>query len=560
MNQEKDLLQDQNDSLESTSKRIGHLGVVAGMLKKIKIKEHIDKRIPVAKEKGAKTTMGERVIAMVLNAIGFPDSRLYMFPGFLQQISIAKLMGPQVKAEYFNDDALGRCLDAIYEYGTTKLFSDIVLGIAKRHNLLGKTMHIDSTSLTLYGEYENREKPSKALDVTYGYSKAHRHDLKQVVLTMITNNKANLPIFMAGHSGNASDQKILIQAAKDVKKMTESMQEAPSFIYVADSAMYESCLDPNVNLSWLSRVPMRYKEAKTFIQNNSSYQFRPIVGKDYKIYTEEKVIKGVKQRWALIFSQQAYQREEKTLQRNIAKEQNKITKDLRHLANQKFSCQKDAQKSLQKIVKKLNFHEIKDVSYSVHKQYAKKGRPGKNDEPTGEYVQIKTTFEVNQQKVDDKKNNLGYFILATNEMNHEELSDGAMLYEYKGQQKVERGFAFIKDNTFEVSSVFLKKETRIEALMMIMCLTLFVYSLVQYHLRKQLREKGEFIKNQVKKPVQNPTAKWIFFLLNPIQEVTLSIPKIGFVQSITNLTERCVRIIKYYGEETMKLYGIGTPA
>jgi transposase len=53
----------------------------------------------------------------------------------------------------------------------------------------------------------------------------------------------------------------------------------------------------------------------------------------------------------------------------------------------------------------------------------------------------------------------------------------------------------------------LKKETRIEALSMIMMLCLFVYAAAEWYLRSKLKESGATVKNQLKKPVQNPTMK-----------------------------------------------------
>ena len=55
------------------------------------------------------------------------------------------------------------------------------------------------------------------------------------------------------------------------------------------------------------------------------------------------------------------------------------------------------------------------------------------------------------------------------------LSNEEILSEYKGQSGTERGFKFIKDDTFQVDSVFLKTPERIDALMMVMTLCLMVY-------------------------------------------------------------------------------------
>ncbi|KIC74690.1 hypothetical protein DB42_AZ00450 [Neochlamydia sp. EPS4] len=55
-----------------------------------------------------------------------------------------------------------------------------------------------------------------------------------------------------------------------------------------------------------------------------------------------------------------------------------------------------------------------------------------------------------------------------------------MLKTYKAQQSVERGFRFLKSSDFLVSSFFLKKPERIEALLMVMTLCLLVYSALEY--------------------------------------------------------------------------------
>jgi hypothetical protein len=40
------------------------------------------------------------------------DNRLYLFSKFLENKPVAKLLGSDLSATDFNDDTLGRCLDA----------------------------------------------------------------------------------------------------------------------------------------------------------------------------------------------------------------------------------------------------------------------------------------------------------------------------------------------------------------------------------------------------------------------------------------------------------------
>ena len=139
-------------------------------------------------------------------------------------------------------------------------------------------------------------------------------------------------------------------------------------------------------------------------------------------------------------------------------------------------------------------------------------------------------------------------------MEEENLSEEEILIEYKGQQKVEKSFAFIKDDTFEVSSVFLKKPSRIDALMSIMVLSLFVYSLTQYLIRESLKEKKETVPNQLKKGIQNPTAKWIFYLFRNIQILQIHTGKNIKKEQVINLNPLLKRIINYFGNDTIAIY------
>ena len=58
---------------------------------------------------------------------------------------------------------------------------------------------------------------------------------------------------------------------------------------------------------------------------------------------------------------------------------------------------------------------------------------------------------------------------------------------YKEQNTVERGFRFIKGNSFHTSEVYLENSDRIAALSMIMVLYLLVHSFTEWVIRETLR-------------------------------------------------------------------------
>jgi transposase len=532
---------------------LDHLGIVASVIDRLKLVEKIDSRLPVSKEKGAKVTMGQRVAAMILNGLGFTDDRLYLFPEFLKNKPIERLLGEGLEASDFNDDATGRCLDEITDYGTTPFFTEIAFEVGLAESLLDSSAHFDTTSLSVFGEYDTADEGvSNEFKITHGHSKAHRPDLKQMILNLATTG-SNFPIWMEAHSGNASDKKILEGGASRMQAFCNLLKSAPDFLYVGDSAFYERCVKEQVTFKWLSRVPERLNEAKQWVERpEEDFSWTPL-GDGYKMTPLTDAGYGdVLQRWVMIHSEKAMVRECKTLEKHIEKERDALTKTLWHLSNQVFKCANDAQMSGLQETKSLKYHHVSWAIIPVEKHVGR-GRPKKGVVPVTHGYRIQGVFEQDDGKVELIKRRKGRFILAANEMDCGKLSEQDFLAEYKKQYKTEQSFAFIKGNAFEVSSVFLKKPSRIQALMVVMTLCLMVYSFAQYHLRKALVEAEESIPDQLKKPTQKPSMSWAFRLFQGIQLWLIPTSE-GINELVVNLSALTRRIIGYFGPVAENIY------
>ena len=77
----------------------------------------------------------------------------------------------------------------------------------------------------------------------------------------------------------------------------------------------------------------------------------------------------------------------------------------------------------------------------------------------------------------------GCFVLGTN-IGADDLRDEEVIAAYKAQSQVEGGFRFLKDPLFFVSSLFVKKPTRVQGVLMVLTLALLVYSVAQRRLRQ----------------------------------------------------------------------------
>lgn len=305
---------------------------------------------------------------------------------------------------------------------------------------------------------------------------------------------------------------------------------------------------------WLTRVPERHKAAKDLLQHPDEAYSWVDLPHGYKMCVTETRYSGIHQRWAVIFSKQAYQRECKTLAKHIQSTEEKLTKALWHLSHQVFQCEQDAQKALGSFAKRLAYHNIHATMVPVL-QHKGKGRPAKDAKPSTVGYTIQGTISQDTLKIAAAKNKKGRFLLATNQLDRDILPDEEILAEYKGQSKTESGFKFIKDDAFEVSSIFLKKPERIAALMMVMTLCLMVYGLSQFELRSALAGAQDTIVSQTKKETSKPSMKWVYRLFHGVQVITLTIE--GITQEIViNLKEVQKKIIRYFGQRAMEIYGI----
>jgi len=170
------------------TKVLDHLGLVAGMFEELEIGDRIDEHIAQDFDQ-RNVSVGQAVKALVLNGFGFVQQRLYLTPRFFERLPTERLIGEGVRPEHLNEDALGRALDDLFEYGVTELFRDLAVHAADQLGLTSRFAHLDATSFSFEGEYssdEDSDEPSEdgVIRVQQGYSRDRRPDLNQVVLDM----------------------------------------------------------------------------------------------------------------------------------------------------------------------------------------------------------------------------------------------------------------------------------------------------------------------------------------------------------------------------------------
>ncbi len=522
-------------------KNIDHLGLVSGFCQDIGLVDFIDDHFP-EQTKNKNLSYGQCLQAMILNGLGYTSQTLYLQSHFFDDKATQLLLGEDVKSEHINDDVLGRCLDKLYEFGVSKLYMGLAEHVVDKLGLEIGSHHLDSTSFHTDGAYQQDTEDDKRINIVQGYSRDHRPELNQVILNLITENQAGIPLYMKAASGNSSDKTDFQEIVKAHLTSLKAAHKNPYFImdsagYTKDNLIY---FDEQQRYL-VSRVPGLLVESKQLIHSTRSNDFTELTN-GYKGFWHHSDYAGVAQRWLLLFSEQAFERESKTLDRQMHKHAELCRKSLKKLKAQAYSCEADAQKAIDKWNKSQKYHQVCDVFVAKKGRYTSKGKPKKNQayDFYDYFIQgeLYTEIERRHEALESK----GKFIIATNDVDSK-ISMQGLLDLYKSQQKVERGFRFLKSPEFLTSSFYLKKPERIEALLMVMTCCLMVYAGLEHKIRTQLKVKELHFPNQKKKPIQNPTARWVFFSFMGIHLLSIAQEQ----QVVVNLKEKHEVILQALG-------------
>jgi transposase len=183
-----------------------------------------------------------------------------------------------VTPDPLNDDALGRALDTLYSSGVTALYSLIAATAAERLGLASRFAHLDSTSFHVDGRYNRAEAPEDhVVHITRGYSRDHRPDLHQVMLELLVEPQAGIPVLMKPLSGHSSDGPAF---GHIIREHVAQLQTTSGTTYlVADRALYS---DDNLQklaataIKWIPRVPATISAAQAALHRIDPQALAPL--------------------------------------------------------------------------------------------------------------------------------------------------------------------------------------------------------------------------------------------------------------------------------------------
>jgi transposase len=182
---------------------MAHLPLILGVLRRLEVATLLDRLIPPHPAHGL--SCGRGVAALVL-AILDGHHALYKVGKRLEERGMVPLLQPGLPRTALNDSRLGHILDALFAANLNQVLSAVALKAIEVYALPTPWLHQDTTTMRLYGAYEDEPKSPEAPRPTYGHSKEGRDDLKQVLLSLGVSGDGGLPLRVGLRDGNRSDR------------------------------------------------------------------------------------------------------------------------------------------------------------------------------------------------------------------------------------------------------------------------------------------------------------------------------------------------------------------
>ena len=470
---------------------------------------------------------GTHTLALVIDIL-LGRSPLYLVEKHYAEMDVELIFGKGYKSSDFNDDALARTLDKIYAAGAKKVFCHAALKALLKEELPFGTLHADTTARLVYGDYPQE----KGLNITHGYNKERRRDLKQFKIGLVT-NALGFPLLGEILDGNLDDKswnRLLLSSLPEYF----TPERLQTLTYVVDSAFVTDknlLLAEKLGLKFISRLPATYDlveelTLKAFSEDNWFHLGQLAEGKDKAYYrlTEYLEKLGDKSyRFLVVHSSQLDKRKLRKLDSQIKREQKDLEKESTTLKAKQFACQPDAEAALDCFIKEHKGGLFKIAGtielVEIPEKRNKPGRPKIGEQKIyHSCYQVTVTITLDQSYYDKLKEKLSCFVIITN---HQALSAVEVLNEYRIQTVVENRFKFIKDPIF-IGPLNIKRNDRLEALCYVALIALALYMILQIRVRKALSTETEPIILAGNKKCFEPTAKKVLDLFAVIKIVWLN--------------------------------------
>lgn len=225
----------QAEEFTLVSEVIGGLPIINNVIDRLLLPELLAHALP-AVDGRAKLAPAVLIRVIVTNLV-LGREPLYGLGEWAARFEPALLGLRPEEVSVVNDDRAGRALDALFDADRGSFLTTVVLRAISEFGVDTHQLHNDSTSISVQGLFRGADgspRGGKATPVvTFGHSKDHRPDLKQLVWILTVSGDGAVPILYRLANGNTSDVSTHVPTWDGLAELLGRAD----FLYVADSKL-----------------------------------------------------------------------------------------------------------------------------------------------------------------------------------------------------------------------------------------------------------------------------------------------------------------------------------
>lgn len=536
---------------------IGFAPILKSYFEKCAIEHIIDDNVALDPRRKV-LTHGQAAVTMI-TAILFQVMQLYRICTFASEKKVLRVLFPQIDPKEYFDDRLADSLDALFNFGLGDLEMLITQNMLQVFEIDSEVCHNDTTSVSFYGDADNN-KTDKSIRITFGHSKKHRKDLKQLIWSMSVSSDHAFPLFQQAFSGNTADVSTYVQQWNNLIDLLGCQD----FLYVADSKLIShetmAHIDDNDGF-FVAPAPM-YKSYKAVFENaldNHDHEllinYKQRFNRGFEVpMSFEYEQKQYQLRMIILFDHGLCARKRKTIDNHIDQTKIQFQQLAQKLNHYNLKTQHDIDKACAKILKSNSTESF--FTYRITNDpiitYKNKHRGRLPKNAVAEKIAVvrdhfRVQLDFDQDAYLKALSHCGYYPLLTNKQAQDLSIEEAMLANKK-QYKSEHTYRRAK-GPLSIEPIYLHTPERIEAFLLLFKMALQIVVLIERTARKNIHERDRglngFMPNR--KDVRNPRSE---YLLKGFEDVVSGCLPLAdgqtycFISELTQLQREILSILE----------------
>jgi transposase len=514
---------------------VADLPVLWAVLQRLDLPATLDQLFPAPRLWKGPLTPGEVLAVWLLFILSRGDHCLnHVLPWVEQhQGTLGVLLGKSVLPVHFHDDRLADCLDRLAADDCfAALEQQLNQQTVRVYQLPTDTVRIDTTTANSYADVLSE----RGL-LQFGHSKDDP-DRPQFKIAAAMLDPLGMPLATAVVPGNTSDDPLYVPAITAVRASLGGggrtyvgdckMAALATRAFVAEGGDFYLCPLSEKQLSRAQRSELLRGVSDGTVALQSVSRSGPegepdeLVAQGFCLdveltaQVEQKQVLWTERRW--LVRSVAYARgQQEALARRLGTAEAALRELVTRKQGKKQLFHAGLMDAAGAIVKREGVEGL--LSYTVTAMMRESKKRAYRDRPAREQTEVFFEIQVERQQeaIEQRKQEMGWQVYGTN---GEQASIEQVVWAYRGQYRIEDGWARLKGRPLGLTPVYLQDEGRMQGLVYLLSLALRVLTLVEWQVRERLQKEGATIQGvyagQPSRKTSRPSAELVLEVMRTI--------------------------------------------